>query len=168
MGVQSVAEDLPPPPPDDPEETPPEPRRRRRQQFWDDEAFRQRVAELAKRRGVTVREAMLGAGLAVDYTYKAQDSRGINQLMAIAKYFEVPTEEVLGLKNRPPEPLELGAASTPALDPRMISEAALMTVLRHADRWLFLALTLNRPDADLDKVAAALRMDMEDFREETT
>ena len=140
--------------------------RRVRRQYWDDLAFRERVTVLAKARGQTVREAMLGAGLAVDYVSKAQASRGINQLMTIAKYFGVPVSVVLGLAEGddvPSAKVTTDDASRVAPVEAVISEKALKAVLHHAERWLFLALLLNRPDIDPQMVANALRMDIEGF-----
>jgi hypothetical protein len=140
--------------------------RRARRQYWDDLAFRKRVTALAEARGQTVREAMLGAGLAVDYVSKPQSSRGINQLMTIAKYFDVPISVILGTEEAeacPPKLVQGDDVPVGAPVEAVISEKALRAVLHHAERWLFLALLLNRPDTDPQMVASALRMDMEEL-----
>jgi hypothetical protein len=144
-------------------EPPPRPRRVRKQ-IWDDAAFRKRCAALSAARGETLRESMEKAGLAVDYAYNARESRHINHLMMIAAYYGVPLQHVLGLSDETQAAYAAFprvAARPPAED--VISAVALKAVLHHAERWLFLALLLNRPDIDPQTVANALKMDMDEM-----
>lgn len=57
--------------------------------LWDDEAFRARVVELAQMRGLSPREAILGAGTSSKYMEPASGGRNTNIVMRLAKFLGV-------------------------------------------------------------------------------
>ena len=148
-------------------EPPPKKPKRVRKQFWDDSAFREICAELSREIGETVRDSMEKAGVVVDYAYNPRESRDINHLMAIANYYQVPLEQILGLRRNGQQANGTVSQSRPAAShppaEDVISAVALKAVLHHAERWLFLALLLNRPDIDPQTVANALKMDIDEL-----
>jgi hypothetical protein len=67
---------------------------------WDDPAFVQRVEEAAAAKGLTVREALIGAGVAGDYLNKSPVfGRNIGQVFKIARHLGVDPGHLMGLKD---------------------------------------------------------------------
>ena len=70
---------------------------------WDDEAFRARVAAIAKQQHRTVREVCLKAGLAHDYLSKTTYSgRNIRAILALANSLKVPAADLLFTETQKP------------------------------------------------------------------
>jgi hypothetical protein len=70
-----------------------------RPQLWDDAAFRKRLAQLARKKGVSVKQAMEEIGLTVEFAYRPADSRSTNLIMIVAEYFQVSPAELAGWVN---------------------------------------------------------------------
>lgn len=67
-------------------------------QLWDDQAFRERLAALARERGLSVKAAMEEIGLTQDFAVRAAESRPTNILMVVAAHFGVSPAELAGWK----------------------------------------------------------------------
>lgn len=65
-------------------------------QLWDDAAFRKRLAQLARKKGISVKAAMQEIGLTVEFAYRSADSRSTNLIMIVARYFEISPAELAG------------------------------------------------------------------------
>lgn len=65
-------------------------------QLWDDAAFRKRLAQLARKKGISVKAAMQEIGLTVEFAYRGADSRPTNLIMVIANYFGISPAELAG------------------------------------------------------------------------
>ena len=83
------------------EKTTGRPKRVELPQLWDDTVFRKRLATLAERKGVSVRQAMKEIGLTPAYVYRGTDARTTNLLMVVADYFKVSPSYVAGWTSDP-------------------------------------------------------------------
>lgn len=64
--------------------------------LWDDSAFKRRVEVLAKRRGLSVADALRAAGI-TRYFSRTSGGRSINLLLNLARALNVQPVELLGL-----------------------------------------------------------------------
>ena len=121
-------------------------------QLWDDQAFRKRLADLARRKGVSVKAAMAEIGLTVEFAYRAADSRPSNLLMVVANYFGVSPAELAGWA-APPAPVESRAGFNhhQELTVRLAEIFSQQTA-----KMLFIALAIIRPGEIDPKLIATL------------
>jgi hypothetical protein len=78
--------------------------------LWDDDAFKQRVAVAAKRKGMTVTKALVAAGASRFYLNKRVEGRSTNTLLNIARVVDAPPIEMFGLADERPPPPDDAAA----------------------------------------------------------
>lgn len=71
------------------------------ERLWDDDAFLARVAQIALKRRLSMREVVAGAGLNTEYlTEKHPYGRNVNIMMRIAKFLDVePAYLIFGVGN---------------------------------------------------------------------
>jgi len=98
-----------------------------RESEWDDEAFRARVAEIARQQNRSLRDVCTKAGLAADYLSKTTYSgRNIRAILALASSLQVPATDLLFAKPKKPR-----------ADSAMIRQLA---IVAHAAAHLYAAL----------------------------
>jgi hypothetical protein len=131
------------------------PPKRKRKPLWNDETFRRRVQLLSAQKGVTVREAMTGAGVATDYINKSAEGRSTNLIMAIADYFEV-TPEYLAWDPEVSAPSG-GADAAVAADREDRRIEAVLRIFSEQTLAVVAALALLRPDLDPKVIIDAIR-----------
>lgn len=85
-------------------------------QLWDDAAFRKRLAQLARKKGISVKQAMQEIGLTVEFAYRSADSRSTNMIMLVAEYFQVSPAELAGWVTPP--------GTVPKTDAKLASDKA--------------------------------------------
>ena len=114
-------------------------------QLWDDQAFRQRLATLARKKGVSVKSAMAEIGLTIDFAYRSADSRSTNLLMVVADYFQISPAELAGWS--------AAAGAPPAVDEQLVTRLAEIFT-QQTLKMLFITLAITRPDLDPQTIAS--------------
>ena len=68
-----------------------------KEMLWDDPALKRRVRAAAKRKGMTLVEALTAVGASRYYLDKTVEDRGLNTVLNLARLFDVPAAELLGI-----------------------------------------------------------------------
>lgn len=139
-------------------------------QLWDDAAFRERLALLAERKGVSVKDAMLAIGLTPTYVYRPADMRNTNLIMLVAEYFKVSPAYVAGWtsdasppprKPRQPDAPANGHGQQPSEEASHLIERLADIFSRQTLKMLFITLAVTRPDVDPKVLAELASIDWE-------
>ncbi|HXJ11616.1 MAG TPA: hypothetical protein VNH19_05025 [Candidatus Limnocylindrales bacterium] len=153
------------------EKTTGRPKRVELPQLWDDTVFRKRLATLAERKGVSVRQAMKEIGLTPAYVYRGTDARTTNLLMVVADYFKVSPSYVAGWTSDPdverePHQAEAEEPHTHSNGLSQPSEEASHLIEKLAEifsqqtlKMLFITLAITRPDVDPKALAELASID---------
>lgn len=115
-------------------------------QLWDDAAFRKRLAQLARNKGVSMKAAMQEIGLTVEFAYRSADSRSANLIMVVAEYFQVSPAELAGWV--PPSDAKTGAKPVYKVDELLTSKLAEL-FSQQTLKMLLITLAMSQPDRDI-------------------
>jgi hypothetical protein len=117
--------------------------------LWDDDGFRERVAQVCRMRRITPRAAMIGAGTSPKFMGPAKNGRNTNIVMRLAKFLDVhPAYLMFG----PTVAVGPEDASRPATDNSATAEQRLAMIAQIcAAHWLH---------ASVDATGARLAADL--------
>jgi hypothetical protein len=127
-------------------------------QLWDDAAFRKRLAQLARKKGVSMKAAMQEIGLTVEFAYRSAESRSANLIMVVAEYFQVSPAELAGWAPSFDAALKTGAKPVHKVDELLTSKLAEL-FSQQTLKMLLITLAMSQPDRDvgaLGQLAAQL------------
>jgi hypothetical protein len=118
-------------------------------QLWDDAAFRKRLAQLARKRGISVKQAMQEIGLTVEFAYRSAESRSANLIMVVAEYFQVSPAELAGWVTSPDAIPKAGAKPVYKVDELLTSKLAEL-FSQQTLKMLLITLAMSQPDRDVE------------------
>lgn len=140
-------------------------------QLWDDATFRERLAMLAERKGVSVKDAMIAIGLTPAYVYRPADARNTNLLMLVADYFKVSPAYLAGWTSdasppprkprQPPDVSANGHGQQPSEEASHLIERLADIFSQQTLKMLFITLAITRPDVDPKALAELASIDWE-------
>jgi transcriptional regulator with XRE-family HTH domain len=114
---------------------------------WDDVAFKERVKAAARRKGITVREALEAAGVSPYYLKKTVEGRSSNTLINLARVLDMPPAEMCGFSaepnTEPPRPM-----SPPPIDGERLKRITLVAQTIAAQLAALLYVVADRSDVD--------------------
>jgi hypothetical protein len=117
-------------------------------QLWDDAAFRKRLAQLARKKGVSMKAAMQEIGLTVEFAYRSAESRSANLIMVVAEYFKVSPAELAGWVPSSDAALKTGAKLVSKVDEQLTSKLAEL-FSQQTLKMLLITLAMSQPDRDV-------------------
>jgi hypothetical protein len=135
-------------------------------QLWDDVAFRKRLAQLARKKGISVKAAMQEIGLTVEFAYRSADSRSTNLIMIVAEYFQISPAELAGWVT----PSETTSAKPAVYKDELTAKLAEL-FSQQTLKMLLITLAMGHPDMDpkvIAQLAAVAKEDWQAMGEKTT
>jgi hypothetical protein len=129
-------------------------------QLWDDAAFRKRLAQLARKKGVSVKAAMQEIGLTVEFAYRSADSRSTNLIMIVAEYFKISPAELAGWVT--PADTTTNVKPTAYKDEIATKLAELFS--QQTLKMLLITLAMTKPEMDPKVIAQLAALAKEDWQ----
>jgi hypothetical protein len=128
-------------------------------QLWDDTAFRKRLAQLARKKGISVKAAMQEIGLTVEFAYRSADSRSTNLIMVVAEYFQISPAELAGWVTPP----DIKTGAKPAAHAELTAKLAEL-FSQQTLKMLLITLAMSHPEMDHKVIAQLTTLAKEDWQ----